>query len=349
MRYLIVDLNNLVSRAVHVVRAPTTEEWLARTMTIVFHSIRKNFAKFVVDHLVVCIDSWSWRETLYETYKVNRKLDTTSMTAANQRKIDAKKVSHTVIDLLEEFYRDETNVTVLRERGVEADDFIARWTQVHGGEDLQHVIFSNDSDFKQLVRIGVDLFDPRNTGSGSSPVPSLLYTADAGILYQDEEPCEWKTLVNRFGETWKVQTNDTGDPVKFDPSWELFLKCMRGDPRDNIRPAYPKVSEVRLRAAFADRGGLEWNNLINSTWGKPGTEQSVRELYDLNVKLIDLSAQPADIISMMDKTIETEIDREPKQMVDSYFEAFCRRHKVGKLLDHRQAIVRTLSSPYRLS
>src|SRR6185437_6972866 len=131
------------------------------------------------------------------------------------------------------------------------------------------------------------------------------------------------------------------------PEWELFFKCMRGDVSDCIRPAFPRVSTRKLREAYADRGGVKWNNLINSTWGPPGeTPNQVRDLYELNLSLIDLRRQPEEIKFDMDRVIGLETTREPKHLVESYFDEFCKNHRMVRLADKRASIVPMLASPY---
>jgi hypothetical protein len=123
---------------------------------------------------------------------------------------------------------------------------------------------------------------------------------------------------------------------------------MRGDVSDNIKSAYPRVPEAKLREAYADRGGAKWNNLINATWGKLGETNSVRDVYEMNLKLIDLSAQPEPIVTAMDAKIDEMISKPISQMVELNFERFCSEYGVSALFDAKADLVPLLSSPYRL-
>lgn len=72
-----------------------------------------------------------------------------------------------------------------------------------------------------------------------------------------------------------------------DPSYDLFLKCVRGDRNDAIESALPRVRESRLIAAWNDE--VEMLNLLNE---KRPDGRTVGDVLDLNAQLIDLSEQP---------------------------------------------------------
>jgi hypothetical protein len=91
-------------------------------------------------------------------------------------------------------------------------------------------------------------------------------------------------------------------PVDYQ-QWVLFLKCMRGDPGDNVFSAYPGVrvkgtkNQVGLTEAFEDRDrrGYAWNNLMLQRWmDHEQAERKVLDDYERNRTLIDLTAQPDD-------------------------------------------------------
>lgn len=74
-----------------------------------------------------------------------------------------------------------------------------------------------------------------------------------------------------------------------DAEFDLFLKCIRGDPSDNIPSSYPKVRKTKLEEAFYG----ESINMLNlmETIPKNGT-QKVAVQYEFNRELIDLERQP---------------------------------------------------------
>lgn len=75
-----------------------------------------------------------------------------------------------------------------------------------------------------------------------------------------------------------------------DGEYELFLKCIRGDRNDNVLSAYPRVRETKLKEAWEDPYKMQ--NLLE-TVRKDG--KKVKDAYDFNSNLIDLSKQPSDI------------------------------------------------------
>lgn len=75
-----------------------------------------------------------------------------------------------------------------------------------------------------------------------------------------------------------------------DPSYALFLKGIRGDKSDNIRSAFPRVRESRLKKAWTD--SLEMLNLLETVL--PDGEK-VGDLLDRNLRLIDMNEIPDNI------------------------------------------------------
>jgi hypothetical protein len=418
VRFAVIDMNNLVNRAVHVVKnAPDQKEWIGRTYTIVFQSIAKVTNKFMADHCVACFDSYSWREEIYATYKENRKRE------VRESKLETKRISHIILRELAEYLKNKTNITVLEGEAIEADDFIARWVQVHKHTFDSHVIVSNDADFKQLVGPGIDLYDP---------IPGILYTSD-GVYFQDDRKDPNHPTITRYNELWKVRytqpkttlvyrydwdQNSKGqkgsfvypitqypnaegylvgdltereavirvirsvgehrgleyfhsgwlqfpiltektplllyptDRIRFiqrqetfDSRWELFLKCIRGDNRDNIRSSFPRVPETRLHKAFHDQN--EFVKLINDSFGNGDHRQQVKPLFEMNKRLIDLAAQPQEIKDRMDAVITSAIQESPKQMVELYFDNFCSGYEMRKLREVKNNILPIISKPYR--
>jgi len=72
-----------------------------------------------------------------------------------------------------------------------------------------------------------------------------------------------------------------------DQAYSLFLKCIRGDSADNIPSSYPRVRETRLKQAWVDE--YEMINLMETT---NTNDVKVKDAYEFNKKLIDLSLQP---------------------------------------------------------
>ncbi len=335
MKFVLLDINNLVHRSKHVIKQyDSFDECVGMVLTIVFNSIRKSYEKFGAQHMVACVDSSSWRKDVYPEWKADRKIAHAKRTPKEKEEYE---IINEVINDVRDFLRENTNVTVLEYRGIEADDFIARWVALHNNYAFDHVIVSADGDFKQLVRDHVDLYDP---------IRQILYTSTGVYMQDGKRPGKNTPTIQRYGETWKVKYNKkTGDAETFEPDWELFKVSIRGV-KNNTRSAYPRVYETKMREAFNDMGGLKWNNFINSVWGPDDARKSVREIYDLNRSLMDLTAQPPNIKQNIDNTIEEALNKRRKQMVGAHFSRFCARYRLTRLSQNPNAIVRILSSPY---
>lgn len=351
MKFCIVDVSNLVHRAKHSISAvqkntphdPFGDEddvssdivRVGLILSVVLNGFMNAYEKFGADHCVAAFDKRSWRRDVYPEYKATRR-----NALRTPEEIEEKELIVAIIDELRDFLYQYTNVTVLEAEGLEADDLIARWVQLHDDPLFQHVIVSSDGDFKQLVRHGVDLFNPMGANSRT------LYTID-GVFVQDGKKARKVDIVEtRYGAKWKRKLDKkTGVPVMFDPAWELFEKCIRGDSSDNISSAYPRVRTTKMRKAY--EGGVEeYNNFINSTWGEGEHEKSVRDLYERNRMLIDLTCQPDNIIQLMDETIEVAISRKPARLIGAYFSKFCGKYGLHKISPRATSFVSMLASEY---
>lgn len=349
MKHCLIDISNIVHRAKHSmanaahtarVNDPFADDHtivetdsirMGLIISTVMFGIMAAFSKFHADHCVAAFDRRSWRKLVYENYKAGRNSDNRTPTEERDHEL-----INTIIDIIRDFFQDHTNVTVLEADGAEADDFIARWVQLHDQDGFEHVIVSADGDFKQLVTPSVELYNP---------MMNLLYTVD-GVFHQDtirQKPNE--PVVQRHGETWRVKTDKHGVPERFDPKWELFVKCIRGDQSDSITAAWPHVYTSKMRAAYD--GGVEaYNNFINSTWGKDGAKHSVRELYERNLMLIDLTQQPDEVQEILDEAILVAIGRERAKMTGAYFAKFCGTYHLNKLVKQADRYSYMLSRGY---
>ncbi len=331
MKFAIIDVNNLVHRSKHVVsKYDSFDECVGMVLTILFGSLRKSYERFGAEHCVACFDNYSWRKDVYPEYKGDRDHDSSPI------KIEEREIIKQVLINLRKFLQGHTNVTVLERHGIEADDFVARWVQLHDDPSFTHIIVSADGDFKQLVREGVDLFDP---------IRNHLYTA-GGVFYQDGRRARKDQATKELhGETWKKKVTKKGDFEIVEPEWELFVKCIRGR-KNNLKTAWPRVPTKKMRIAFDDKGGPKWNDFINSIWGPEDNRQSVRKRYDFNCKLLDLRLQPDDIRIDMDTTINEALDSDNKMMVGAYFAKFCGKYRLVRLANQAASITQILASPY---
>lgn len=294
--YLIIDTQNLFMRVRHGVRAPDTDQQFALALHIIFSSIKKVWNQFDGNHTVFCLEGRSWRKNIYPAYKANRKVLATKRTP---REIEEDKVFFEIMDNFVQFISSQTNCTVLRHPEAEADDMIARWIALHPND--QHIVISSDSDFQQLVSSNVKIYNG---------IAGLLYTS-AGIYDKDGLIAK-----NKQGKELPIP----------DPEWLLFEKCIRGDVGDNVMSAFPGVRSKKLQEAFLDRNskGFPWNNLMLSKWiDHEGKEHRVKDDYDRNKLLIDLSLQPMDLIEKFDECIIQNVQKDPRKQVGIALIKFC--------------------------
>jgi len=252
-------------------------------------------------HVIIASEGRSWRKDVYPIYKENRKILAEQST---QTDIQELRAMYDALDDTLEFFRQKTNCTVLQHPEMEADDLIAAWVQKHN--DKNHVIVSSDSDFLQLIKPNVEIYNG---------ITNNLITLDG---YFDNKG-------NLLKET----------P---DPEWTLFQKCMRGDSSDNVKSAYPGVrtkgtkNKIGLIDAFADRNkkGFAWNNLMLQRWvDHDNNEHKVIDKYLENKQLIDLTNQPKNIREKLDKCVHY-IEPKKVPMVGIHFMKFCGKYSLTR-------------------
>jgi 5'-3' exonuclease len=328
MTYILVDTANTFFRARHVVRG-TLDDKVGMSIHTVLSSVRKAWKDFKGTHVVFCLEGRSWRKDHYAPYKRNR---TDARASQSPREAEEDRVFWETFDQFKEFITDKTNCTVLQHPRLEADDLIAGWIQSHPNDD--HVIISTDGDFAQLIASNVRQYNG----------VSAVTTTHEG--YFDEKG---KRVVDKKTKQEKPAP---------DPEWLLFEKCMRGDTSDNIFSAYPGVREkgtknkIGLREAFADRNnrGYNWNNMMLQKWmDHEGKEQRVKECYERNQLLCDLTAQPAEIRQIINDTIKTATTADKNiSQVGIRLLKFCASYDLVKVSEQVQSYADPLNARYIL-
>jgi 5'-3' exonuclease len=326
MTYILVDTANTFFRARHVVQG-SADIKLGMAFHITFNSIKKAWNDFEGSHVVFCLEGRSWRKDFYKPYKANRQETRAAMT---QREQDEDKLFWEAFDEFKNFIQEKTNCTVLHHPQLEADDLIAGFIQNHP-ED-KHVIISTDSDFYQLIAPNVSQYN--------------------GV---QEHHITHEGIFDAKGK--RVKDKKTGeDKAVPNPEWLLFEKCMRGDTSDNVFSAYPGVrvkgtkNKVGLTEAFEDRKskGFAWNNLMLQRWvDHNGQEHRVLEDYNRNVTLVDLKAQPDDIKTLINKTIEVDCVPKDVTQVGIRMLKFCNTWDMKKIADNIQQYAEPFQAKYQ--
>ncbi len=326
MSYILVDTANTFFRARHVVRGDASEK-VGMAMHIILNSVKKAWKDFDGSHVVFALEGRSWRKDHYEPYKRNR---SDARAALSPREAEEDKLFWETFDQFKDFIINKTNCSVLHNPRLEADDLIAGFIQNHPNDN--HVIISTDGDFAQLIAPNVKQYNG---------VMGITTTHEG---YFDDKG---KPVVDK-------KTKQIKDAP--DPEWLLFEKCMRGDTSDNIFSAYPGVREkgsknkVGLREAFADRNtrGYNWNNLMLQRWvDHEGVEHRVKECYERNKLLCDLSLQPDDIRKIIVDTINEELNKKKNvSQVGIRLLKFCSEYDLQKIKDNIQFYADPLNARY---
>jgi len=326
MKYALIDTANTFFRARHIAsRNSDTWEKVGMALHLTMASTNQIVRKFGIDHVVFCLEGRSWRKDYYAPYKKNRVVDTMSQTEAE---VEENKMFWETYETFTTYLKERTNVSVLRDPKAEADDLIARFIHLH--PDDEHYIISSDTDYVQLITDKVKQYN----GVSNELITLEGYFNDKGkqVLDKEKKP---KLLE--------------------DPQYLLFKKCMRGDGTDNVFSAYPGVREkgsqkkAGLIEAYADRNkqGFDWNNMMLQRWvDHDNVEHRVRDDYERNRVLIDLTAQPEDVKLSVDKNIREGVRTTTIPQVGIHLMKFAGKYDLNKIAENAETYAKWLNSPY---
>jgi 5'-3' exonuclease len=301
------------------------EEKIAMALHLTLASTNQIVKRFGIDHVAFCLEGKSWRKSYYAPYKKNRVVDTLSQTEAE---VEENKLFWETYDTFIQFLKGKTNVSVLHDPKAEADDLIARFIHLHPEDET--FIISTDTDYLQLITPKVKQY---------SGVTGELITLE-GYFDDKDRP---------------VKDKEKNPKLLEDPQYLLFKKCMRGDATDNVFSAWPGVREkgsskkAGLIEAYADRTkqGFDWNNMMLQRWtDHDGNEVRVRDAYERNRVLIDLTAQPDDVKLSVDTNIREGVRRTTIPQVGIHLMKFASKFSLNKIADNAETYAKWLNSPY---
>ena len=263
---------------------------------------------------------------MYEPYKKNRDANREALTP---KELEEDEMFWEAYNELLNYLDTKTNCSVLQEDNSEADDLIARW--IHNHTDNTHVIVSSDSDFYQLINDNVSMYN--------------------GITNQHI------TINGIYDDNGKIVMDKKTDAPKViaEPSYLLFEKCVRGDSSDNVFSAYPGArkkgsrNKTGIQEAYNDREnqGFAWNNFMLQKWTDHNdVEHIVRDDFERNKILIDLTKQPDKIKQACDNKIVEAVQKKPISQVGIHFMKFCGKHDLQRMSDQAQDYARVLSKEY---
>ena len=327
MKYALIDTANTFFRARHIAsRNSDTWEKIGMALHLTLSSVNQVVRKYGIDHVVFCLEGRSWRKDVYPQYKAHRKVAEQALT---ESEAEENKMFWETYEVFTTFLREKTNCSVLRHERAEADDLIARFVHLHPNDE--HYIISSDTDYVQLIAPNVKQYN----GVANQLITLEGYFDDKGKPVKDKKTKELKLLG--------------------DPQFHLFEKIMRGDSGDNVFSAYPGVrtkgskNKVGLIEAYSDRHkqGFNWNNMMLQRWADPdGNEFRVKDLYERNKLLIDLTAQPDEIKDLVDVAITTGVRIKTTPQVGVHFMKFCGKYELQKISDQADSYSKWLNNPY---
>ena len=308
-KILVFDISNMLYRTFFVNKMKhSVEESAGLAHHAALITLNKYFRNFKPHKVVMAFDRTSWRKAytadeLCISGKPYKGNRRQNMTPA-EKEMFAKFTRH--LDDFEDMMTEQTSVICLEADGLEADDLIAGVTQMF--EDDEIIIVSADKDLMQLLRNpNVKLIDP---ASGD----------DRRML-----------MVKDYNN---------------DVDYFMFEKCIRGDTGDNVQSAFPGVRKTRIKKAYTD--AFEQVNLMNESWsiGDKGTDDYkeflVKELFEENKLLMDLSEQPDVIRDRMTQTIEAAFG-DPGEYSHFHFLKFLGKYELKKISEQVDNFVRMLS------
>ncbi len=327
--FILVDSFNMYHRAKHVaMRGANVDMKIGMAYHIMLSSVKLCYNKFNADHAVFCLEGRSWRRDFYEPYKKNRKVAQMAKTVREQEEDEIMFQSY---DDMVKFLDEKTNVTLLHNPEAEADDMIALFIEAHPKDN--HIVVSSDSDYLQLISDNVTIYDG---------VQNRIITKDG--YFKDDK------------NMTPIKDKKTGEDKEApNPDWLLFEKCIRGDTSDNIFSAYPGCrkkgtrNKVGMLEAYADMesSGFNWNNFMLQRWtDHNGEEHIVRDDFERNVQLIDLTAQPLELKVKFVETIAENSVQKTKTGVGMNFLKFCGIHNLQNLAKSPDEIATILNKSY---
>lgn len=327
-KYALIDTANTFFRARHIASRNTNPwEKVGMALHLTLASVNMVVRNHGIDHVVFCLEGRSWRKDVYDPYKKNRIVDQMSVTEEEK---EENKLFWDTYEQFTTFLREKTNVSVIRHPNAEADDIIARFIDLHPNDN--HYIISTDGDYVQLISDNVSQYN----GVTNELITINGYYKDNGKPVIDKKTKEHKLL------------EDT-------PEYLLFKKIIRGDAGDNVFTAYPRAPEkgsknrVGIREAFEDRHtqGFKWNNFMLQRWTDHNeVEHRVKDCYERNKQLIDLTAQPQHIKDGVDECIKASVRTEEISQVGIHFMKFCGKYELTKISEQATTYAKWLNTPY---
>ncbi len=308
MKRMIVDTANLLFRVAAAQgkynNTGTAEDKAGLAMHMSLNSLNKYYKQFKPNQVAMTFEGGkNWRKDFTRSSECLSK----RVYKANRTKDSSMIPFFELIESFEKLARDHTTLVCLSNPVLEGDDLFAGYVQrfCEAGDEV--IGISGDRDFVQLLK------------------------------YKNF------TLINP--DTGKPRTLEDVCGVD-DALYFMFEKAMRGDKGDNVFPAYPRVLSKRLKKCLED--DYELTKIMNETWtftdpdSKEVTTYRVGDLFEENMKLMNLECQPDHIRAVITSTLDDGLANHGKWNFFQ-FTKFCGKYRLNQIAENSQQFANLFS------
>lgn len=319
LKHLIVDGNAVLYKYFFGNKKESIDDIIAIAHVGMLYKMQYLYNRYDIDNVVVTFDcdNKSWRK-IYTSPKNTHKVTHRTYKGGRREGMSEKELEKLSqfddsIGRYVDFFKTQTSVLCLQGNYLEADDLIAGYVQGFPEED--HVIYSSDKDFMQLIN-----------------------SIDGNV-----------TLVESQKDTERSLAEWNNNPDLF-----LFEKCFRGEPSggDNVQNAYPRLLRKKIMAAYSDEYAL--TNIMNHKFtvedlDSSGTlvsyEYKTIDLFRENRLLMSLKHQPPHIRSIINKTILHAMQNIGKFDYMGFLR-FCKHHGMDSAIREKEKFMELLAVSY---
>lgn len=263
----------------------------------------------------------SWRKSIYESYKANRKRDA---------EIDWEFVYSTYDEFKK--YISEKGFKILESGGVEGDDWIAYIVQNSNAEGISNMIVSNDHDIKQLLR-----FD-ENEGF-INIMTNEIFNKTKLFLPQNYNIFLNKLKKQNNDDIFCLNNNvafiktissfiDKHEVVEINPIQSLVVKMISGDTSDNIDSVWVTFSESGKKRGIGDKGAISIFEKYLIEFGEPSLEdpELVENIADLVLEKRKLNSsnmeQVVNNLNLNKRLVDLRLNNLPDNIIKKMEERF---------------------------
>lgn len=300
---LVFDGNNIFHKNYHAVKTHgTIAESIDMAVSQSLLEFKFYYDKFKPTMTMLAFDSPSnWRKIYTKSEKAvtNKIYKAQRSEKKTKKEKEAKKLLDEAIQETALLFKEYSKLIVLWEDGLEADDMASGVCRLFGDTEYDIKIVSSDKDYLQFYRY-----------KNVEIINPLAHGKNRNLE-------EWNNDADLF----------------------LFEKFIRGDGKDNVRSAYPRLRKVKLLEAYYDDYVL--NNVMNHNFIENiydectdtyiEKEFNVGDIFEENKMLLDLNAQPKDIREKIDSVVEREITKKRKTNFVKFLQ-FAKKKELNNIL-----------------